>query len=91
MPDRVADFLMSEMKEQKNYYNMFYEIYFERSQLYGALIRYMLNNNTKEASFTYDDLRSANDFILKFTPDNDKEILKVELIDNPDKKEGMNE
>lgn len=85
--DRVGDFLLGEMKEQKDYYNMFYEIYFERSQLYGTLIRFMLNNNTKEASFfTYDELRNANDYILKFTPDKDKETLKVEIIDNPDKK-----
>jgi hypothetical protein len=83
--DRVGDFLVGEMKEQKDYYNMFYEIYFERSQLYGTLIRFMLENDTKELYFTYDDLRHANDYILKFTPDKESETLKVEIIDNPDK------
>ena len=87
MSDKIAEFILGEMKDLHEQYYVFYEMYYERRQLYGCLIKLIENIGETELIFTGDELKLANKYILKFTPEADTKSIKIELVPNPDYKE----
>jgi len=85
--DKIATFLLTELKDLHGQYGTMSEIFYERGQLYGSLIQLLLGQNVNEVSFSYDDLKFANNYILKFIPDNESKILTLQLVDNTDKED----
>jgi hypothetical protein len=85
--DKIATVLLTELKDLHGQYDTMSEIFYERSQLYGTLIQLLLGQNVNEVTFSYDDLKSSNNYILKFIPDNESKILTIQLMANPDKEE----
>lgn len=87
MNDRVNDYLVEQMKMLREDYTMTREVFLERNQMYGSLIRMLLSMDITEISISYNDLSDANRYTLKYTPDDEAKTLKLELIPNPDYKE----
>jgi hypothetical protein len=92
MKDRLAEILLSEMKDLRTEYDFLREVYFERNQLYGVLIKFMKDEGWTSLEIEYDALYDSNSHILNFVPNEETRILKFELISNDDyKKEKADE
>jgi len=85
MTDRVADFLSREADDARANYNIFAEMFNERSQMYGTLIQLMVLLDVKELTLDYDKIRSSKKYTLNFIPNNDSKQMKLELVDNVEK------
>ncbi len=89
--NRIADFLIDRAEEARADYNIFIEIFRERSQAYGMLIQLMLDAEKTEVVYDYSKLRSSNKWILNFIPDEELKTLTLRLVENPEPEEETNE
>lgn len=90
MPDNVSDYIENELDDLRAQYNILRDIYIERSQLYGSIIRMMLKDGLDEVVFDRPDLQLSSKYILKFTP-GDNNTLVLQLLPNLNYKEPENE
>lgn len=80
--DRLSKGLEERLEDLSDDYNFLREVYLERNQLYGYLIKLMKDHEIYNIELEFDDLTASNSHVLFFEPDYKKKVVRIKLIKN---------